>query len=220
MNISIQYVILEEKLRFEDISRYTRFVSPKRQEQIRKFMFDKDKITSLVAGLLIREESCRILGISQEDIEISYNSYGKPYLKNYPEYEFSVSHSKRCIAFASDNAPIGIDTEKLSDSDLNIAKHCFASGELSYIMESEDKSAAFYDIWTKKEAYIKMLGTGLSTSLKSFDVTGDALKKTFRSQHISDYIINVCSNSLKSTTNSVTFRELILSDLLKAYKND
>lgn len=217
MSISVQYLLVKENLCFEDISPYICFVSSERQERIRKFLFDQDKITSLIAGLLIRAESCRRLGISHQEVIFSYNSFGKPYLQNYPEFEFSVSHSGRCIAFASDSAPIGIDTEKLSDPDLAIAEHYFTPGELSYVMAGADKSTAFYNIWTKKEAYIKMLGTGLSTPLTSFDVTEDERKKTFRSQQISGYIINVCSDSFKDTAASVTFQELELSDLLKAY---
>ena len=85
MNISVQYMLLKENLRFEDISQYICFVSPERQERVRRFMFDKDKITSLIAELLIRKESCQSLGISQQDIAFSYNSFGKPYLQNYPQ---------------------------------------------------------------------------------------------------------------------------------------
>ncbi|MBD5135679.1 MAG: 4'-phosphopantetheinyl transferase superfamily protein [Lachnospiraceae bacterium] len=215
METIVKYILIDEKIKYIDLRKYLYLVSAERQERIKKYLFDKDKITSLTAELLIRKEACRTLGISDNKISFSYNEFGKPYLSNYPEYYFSISHSEQCITFTHSNCPIGIDVEKVSEHDFDVAEKFFTNGELNYLQESENKDIAFYDIWTKKEAYTKMLGTGLMTPLSSFDVTDKELRKNFVSKYISGYMINVCSKNLKEKNFDLVFEEINLYELLK-----
>lgn len=216
METIVKFILIDEKIKYIDLRKYLHLVSAERQERIKKYLFDKDKITSLAAELLIRKEATKTLGITDKDISFSYNEFGKPYLSNYPEYCFSISHSEQCIAFTGSNCPIGIDVEKASKHDLDIAEKFFTAGELKYIQENENKDIAFYDIWTKKEAYAKMLGTGLMTPLSSFDVTDKELRKNFISKYISGYMISVCSKNLKEKNFNLVFEEMNLYELLKS----
>lgn len=214
MKISATYILIDEAVCFDDIKRYVRYVSPRRQERIGRYVLERDKITALTAELLIRKEASRSLGTSPRELSFSYHEFGKPYLSGHPEYHFSVSHSGRCVAFACGGAPVGIDVEQVSDPDPAIAEACFTPGERHCFLRSGSQRTAFYDIWTKKEAYVKMLGTGMSTPLLSFDVTAEALKKTFRSQHCSGYWISVCSRSLEDSDGALPFQRLALRELL------
>lgn len=219
MKTSIKYVITDEKIKFSDLEKYLCLVPYERQERIKNFLFDKDKISSLTAGLLIRSESCNFLGIPNGDIQFSFNKYGKPYLSDYPEYYFSVSHSGHITAFACSSSPIGIDAEKVSAYDIGIAENFFAKGEFNYFMESRNKDMAFYDIWTKKEAYAKMLGTGLMIPLESFDVTSGKLNAKFISKCISGYMVNACFGNLNQDIHSLPFQKVDFKELLGIYKS-
>lgn len=214
MNVYVKYVLIDEKTQFHDLEKSVCLVSQKRQEQIQKYRFDQDKIASLTAGLLIRQESCRFLGIPDCALSFSYNSSGKPFLNGYPDYGFSVSHSGRAVAFACGYGPVGVDIQKEAAPNAAVVKRYFALGEQAYYEKSREKKAAFYELWTKKEAYLKMLGTGLSTPLASFDVTDGALAKTFRSLQIPGYRLHVCSNVLAGENGAAVFEQIGLPDLL------
>lgn len=175
MNIIIVYVDTSNP--FSQYKKLLPFVSKERQEKILRFHFDKDKIISLFTELLIRNEISKQLDISYPDIMFGYNEYGKPYLLNSLDYHFSVSHSCNCIAFVDNTVPIGIDVEKISDPNLKIAERFFTANEAAFVKNNKDPVAAFYRIWTSKEAYVKMLGMGLNKPFKSFDLLNDLLGK-------------------------------------------
>ena len=90
---------------------------------------------------------------------------------------FNISHSKGRVACAVSDRPVGIDIEKLtekSDTDIkNFAKRYFVENEIALLEKEEYSALAFYKIWTKKEAYSKMLGSALSRNLKIDTTTLD-----------------------------------------------
>jgi 4'-phosphopantetheinyl transferase len=107
------------------------------------------------------------------------NEYGKPALV-YPPHgahvHFNLSHSGELAlyAFAYDKR-VGIDVEyKRSDVEYEaIARVSFSPNEQAVLrsLPNEVKQEAFYNCWTRKEAYIKALGKGLSHPLDQFDVS-------------------------------------------------
>lgn len=170
------------------------FVSMEKQEQISRFHYDVDKKLSLYAEILVRTVICESLSIQNNEIVFEKNEYGKPYLTAYPNFHFNLSHTRNAIAIAISNKPIGVDIERIKTADLRVAKRFFTEQEVDYITKlgiNVDKH--FCEVWTRKEAYIKYIGKGLSVPLNSFDVF---IGNTFR--HIltiekNGYIISACS---------------------------
>ncbi|HKG53037.1 MAG TPA: 4'-phosphopantetheinyl transferase superfamily protein, partial [Anaerolineales bacterium] len=108
-----------------------------------------------------------------------YNQYGKPFLA--PEFSsyllnFNLSHSGSMALYAiTRNMEIGVDIECIqSDFEYEeIAQRFFSVNEVAVLrtIPTEKKLEAFYNCWTRKEAYIKALGKGLSLPLDSFEVS-------------------------------------------------
>ena len=174
---------------------------------------DKDKTVSLLTGLLIRNEISQRLGIIPSDIEFGYGEHGKPYVLNSRDYHFSVSHSGNAIVFVGDSFPVGIDIEQIADENLKMAKRFFTCNEYEYIINSKQLNIAFYKIWTSKEAYVKMLGLGLSKPLKSFDVLNESINCSFVTKRATEYLITVCSE--KTVINDIKIEELPIERLLR-----
>lgn len=87
------------------------------------------------------------------------------------EWKFNVSHFGNWVVLAvEDVGSIGIDVERMSPIDLDIAKRYFSSYEYSDLMSisPEYRIEHFFRLWTLKEAYIKADGRGLSIPLDSF----------------------------------------------------
>ena len=184
---------IPKELSFDDIKEYLDHVSEERKEKILRYKPESSRIESLLAALLIRYAIRKDLSLPNNAIAISHNEYGKPYLTGYPDYHFSVSHSGRYIAFISDNAPVGIDIQNMEQLKKPISGHFFTDYENSYI--SENGLNGFYEVWTRKEAYVKLLGTGFSTPISSFDVF-DKLGVSFNTQENESYMITVCSRNV------------------------
>jgi 4'-phosphopantetheinyl transferase len=89
----------------------------------------------------------------------------------------------------SDNE-IGVDIEKLRTAGLDIANEFFTMRECRYIASSEDQNKAFFEIWTKKEAYIKHQGKGLSISFTSFDVLDEMISQNMLTIKQGEYIVS------------------------------
>jgi 4'-phosphopantetheinyl transferase len=116
------------------------------------------------------------LGVRPATIQVNYGSKGKPTLGETGAVEFNASHSDGLAVFAfTFDCEIGIDVEQIrSLPDMQqIANRFFCAEEATELMllpESE-RQRAFFRCWTRKEAYIKTTGEGLSTPLDGFRVT-------------------------------------------------
>ena len=88
-----------------------------------------------------------------------YNEYGAPYLENGPY--FSISHCKQGIAVAVSETPIGIDIEAIRPFNEGLMRKTMNSEEQTHILSSLNPEIEFIRLWTRKEAYVKMQGTGI-----------------------------------------------------------
>jgi len=148
-----------------------RTLSPERQAYVSKFRRASDYQRSVLGGALVQRMLQDRLGRGRTDFDIIRNAYGKPYLKDYDDLHFNVSHSGDWIVGAVGNQPVGIDVEKIGTVNLDIAKRFFHQTEYNTLMACSDNAAQlslFYDLWTLKESYIKAVGKGLSLPLDSF----------------------------------------------------
>lgn len=181
-----------------DITEYKKmfhFVSEKRQKRISRFLHMQDKLVSLFTGLFIRYHISAETGIYTDDLMFEYGKYGKPHLHNVSNYHFSVSHTNNIIAFASSGDKIGIDIETSNRADIPFVETAdlhFTSGEADYIRNSTYPAKSFLEIWTRKEAYVKCSGKGLSQPLDSFDVLKKSDKYKLFTLSQKNFIVSVC----------------------------
>lgn len=108
-------------------------------------------------------------------LAFSYTAYNKPYL-DLAELQFNLSHSKNMMVLGiTKHCTIGIDIEiiKANHALMDIAKQYFCDLEYQKLklVPTLDQQACFYELWTRKEAFIKAIGTGLSYPLDHFAVS-------------------------------------------------
>ncbi len=189
---------LNEEKPFAEYSRLLPLISQERQERIAKMAVNGDKIRSLFAELLIRYEVSEQLGADFNLLEFGKNEFGKPFIIGKNGYDFSVSHSARAVAFAGVSSRVGVDIERIRRRKSGLSERFFAENEIKFIEGSETPDEAFFEIWTKKEAYSKMLGKGLAAGFSSFDVTGNALDCKFFTKITNGYAFSVCEEKISA----------------------
>lgn len=163
--------ITEEKL-----DKLCLLIDSEKKYKVKKLINKKDKIRTVIGEILVRIIISKELKINNKYIEFDKNQYGKPYLKDYSNFNFNISHSGDYVLCAVDNKSIGIDVEEVKHIDYEgIAKGFFTTKEFDYIINQDLKFQLnrFYEIWTLKESYIKCCGQGLSMPLKSFSIEVD-----------------------------------------------
>ena len=129
-----------------------------RVEKARHFLKKEDTHTSLLASWMLEY----LIGFQ----EITYTSYGKPYVADRHVY-FSVAHSDGMVVVALSNEEVGIDCERLQLQTQASIVSLFHPNEA---MRVEKQTEPFSSIWTGKEAYGKWLGVGLNYDLHVMDV--------------------------------------------------
>ena len=147
-------------------------------ERAKRFSFERDQQRFIAARGILRSVLSRYLTICPEQLRFSYNQYGKPFLA--PEFSsgllnFNLAHSGSMALYAiTRKLEIGVDVEHTCpDFEYQeIAKQFFSVNEVATLrtIPAERKLEAFYTCWTRKEAYLKAHGQGLSLPLGSFEV--------------------------------------------------
>jgi len=160
----------------ENLNELCLLIDSEKKCKVEKFINKKDKIRTLIGEILIRTIIIENLKIDNRHIRFNKNQYGKPYLKEYPNFNFNLSHSGDYVLCAIDDKPIGVDIEEIKHMAFKeIAKNFFTTKEFQYIVMEDSKFQLdrFYEIWTLKESYIKCCGQGLTMPLKSFSIEID-----------------------------------------------
>lgn len=128
--------------------------------------------------------------------QLEYGKYGKPYLKDAALY-FNVSYTYGVCLIALSDDEIGADIEQLRAAQPYAASRCFTDAENRYLhhdMELFDKR--FYELWTKKEAYLKYTGEGFYRSPKSVDVLSQPICEWLYTFANGDTIISLCGRNI------------------------
>lgn len=171
-----------------------------RAEKIGAYKMSADRIRGLGAGLLLERglegyladlraneevngrdgnKECKPSYAIPKDeegryiIHYGYGPQGKPYLKDYPDIHFSLSHSGNMAVLAISDSEVGIDVQERRGYQERVAKRFYHESEIAVIEAISDpaeKANCFYQMWTAKEAYIKYTGKGMGQDLRSFGV--------------------------------------------------
>lgn len=149
------------------LSNYESILSPSELEKYKRYIAIDAKYTFLTARIFLRKLISQKLELnSPSQVNISIAENGKPYLKDYPEFQFNMSHTKGLVIIGFAKNPIGVDVEKTErESDYeNIVKHFFSEKEKEslFSLPKDKQERAFYVGWTRKEAFLKVSGDGLS----------------------------------------------------------
>ncbi len=211
-------ILNTEELSFSVYESYLPLVSEEQRKKIEQYSKECDKLNSLMAELLARVELSKKLHISPPKLNFSVGEYGKPFLSDYPDVHFSISHSTGAVAFVCDNTPIGIDIEDIAGKKSTKAIRFFTENEQNYINSGDDIIKTMLFVWTRKEAYLKMLGKGLSVPLSCFDVLDGNLKCNIITKELDKHIISVCCDKEQITDFSTKTTKA--SDLLLFLKNN
>ena len=134
----------------------------------RRFMASRIMLRLLLSGYL---------GDEPREIEFSYGSSGKPSMAGRPAsapLHFNLSHSRDRVLIAVARTPVGIDLEtprRLEDFE-GLARRFFSQREVRALarIPAAHRLDAFFACWTRKEAYLKMIGQGISKGLKTVEV--------------------------------------------------
>lgn len=189
-------------------------ISKERQEYIKHLTSDIDKKLSLFAELMIRMIAMEHLEISNSKILFSKSQYGKPFIKGHAEFQFNISHTKCGIIVMISDKTVGADIEKIKPAEIKIANRFFTNYEQDYIIECSNKlNECFFEIWTKKEAYVKYAGKGFSISLRSFDVFDEMISRKLQTFNIDGYIVSICAESINEECEIVRLKEEQLKNI-------
>lgn len=135
---------------------------PQQKEKILNIHHLKGKIESCI-GYFLLIQALRDNHYPIETLpEYQYNQHGKPHLAEFPQLHFSISHCKKAVIVAISNNPIGIDIELPRKINTSLLSRVCSPEEKKLIMQSTNPEKTFIALWTKKEAYSKMLGIGIS----------------------------------------------------------
>jgi 4'-phosphopantetheinyl transferase len=164
----------------QEQERLHRILDAEERSRADRFRFPKDRRHYTVARGVLRLLLARYLHTSPEALNFSYNQYGKPALiedLNPNKLQFNLSHSGERVLYAfALQRELGIDIEwrdrHIGEME-QIAKRYFSPYETQQLLAlpESQRVSGFFNCWTRKEAYIKARGRGLSLPLHEFDVT-------------------------------------------------
>ena len=154
-------------------------LSPDECARADRFHFDRDRNHFIVARSSLRTILGAYLKKNPPELSFSYSNYGKPSLFGEPasnELRFNLSHANELALIAvTRNRAIGVDIEFIRPefASEEIAERFFSRAEVSALraLPADKQNEAFFNCWTRKEAYIKARGMGLSLALDQFDVS-------------------------------------------------
>ena len=163
----------------EVLQRLVRTLDTDEQTRAGRFHFEKHRRRFIVGRGVLRSLLGRYLDVRSEEVRFAYGPYGKPELDTAHQagalrFNASHSHELAVYAFVQDH-DVGIDVEYIKEdfATQEIAERFFSASEVRVLraLPREEQAAAFFRCWTRKEAYIKAIGSGLSHPLDQFDVT-------------------------------------------------
>ncbi len=157
------------KINDEMLKKMLLFMPLERQNKASRYKRKIDRklcIVSYMLFVLAMQKGFNLCG----PYDFLFNENGKPFLKYFPEIYFSISHCEIGVTCAIAKEKVGIDIQDMIPFNIKLAESICSKNELEVINSSINKDLELTKIWTMKESYFKMLGTGLIEPLGNLDV--------------------------------------------------
>jgi 4'-phosphopantetheinyl transferase len=161
----------------QKIRSFYEYLSKDERSKARQFVFERDRRRYIAGRGSLRAILSEYVGIAPSSLRFRYGSRGKPGL-DLPSDErlfFNLSHSEElCILAVTVAGEVGADVEHARPlANEETAKLFFSPAETVELLSlsGPQREAGFFNCWTRKEAFLKARGEGLSTPLGSFDVS-------------------------------------------------
>jgi 4'-phosphopantetheinyl transferase len=163
----------------ERIVSLERTLSSDERGRAKRFHFERDQRRFVAGRGILREILSSYLTVEPAQLRFDYGSSGKPFLATSPEghnLNFNLSHSADLMLIAlTRSCMIGVDVEWMyAIEDIEkVASHLFSIRQLSRLMalSSEQRLPAFFSGLTRKEAYLKATGAGLTDAVRQIEVS-------------------------------------------------
>lgn len=159
-----------------EINACCELLSEEEREKVARYRVERPRTDYILTRGTLRSLLSKYLRIAPQEISFRYTQYGKPFLAIDSDLAFNVSHSEGLALLAfTRKRDIGVDVEKLRPQTdaRKLAERFFSVHEREALraLTGDELHAAFFRCWTRKEAYIKAKGEGLSLPLHEFDVS-------------------------------------------------
>lgn len=161
-----------------EIELHRQVLPPDESERAGRFYFEQHRLKFTIAHGAMRRILSGYVHLPPRELKFTYGPKGKPEFtarQNPDRVRFNLSHSEDLALLAvARNQELGADVEfiKSDFGGMEIAERFFSASEVRtlFALDASEQNAAFFSCWTRKEAFIKAVGEGLSLPLDSFDV--------------------------------------------------
>ncbi len=144
-----------------------------RRDEVLRYRREVDRRVRVVAYGLLRQLLNEEFGLRLDALRVSRGEHGKPFFPDFPNIHFNESHCDVAVAVAVSSMPVGIDVETVAPLDMEVARRVLSDDELRDVLAAPRPDVAFTRLWTVKESYLKLLGTGLVDDIAALTVPTD-----------------------------------------------
>lgn len=184
-------------------------ISPQRREKVLRYRRTGDRRLSLYAALILGMGLSHLSGLPASRLSFDSPRGKKPTCPTLPSYDFSLSHTEGavlcCIAESKEEGKVGCDIEGIAPPPFEVMPRIFHPEEIAYIQNMESVSPTsdrnipkqeerFFEVWTRKEAYVKQLGTGLTDHLNRLNLLTDPPSVFLHTWREDNYICSIASD--------------------------
>jgi 4'-phosphopantetheinyl transferase len=160
----------------ECIAQFRSLLSSEELHHVDQLRFPRLQRHYVMSQSVLRILLSRLLKVPARQLSFAFGKNGKPALAGPTRIHFNMSHSDGLALYAvTIDCSVGVDVERIRSIEdfQQIASSYFHPAELANLVSlpSSDRPAAFFRCWTRKEAYIKAMGDGLTIPLDTFQVT-------------------------------------------------
>jgi len=150
----------------QEIARLSQSLPSWRRDQAERFRHDSGRRQCVLAYEALCHELREKYGIDDKP-DFDYNAHGKPRLARYPAIHFSLSHCRQAVGCLIADSPCGLDIEAPRKVKESLIRYTMNEAEVEWILGEADTEMAFLKLWTRKEAVLKLHGTGIIDNMKN-----------------------------------------------------
>ncbi|MGH9754755.1 MAG: 4'-phosphopantetheinyl transferase superfamily protein [Blastocatellia bacterium] len=163
----------------EMIAKLTPLLSRDEYQRAERFHRPTDRWRFIAGRGILRKIISAYLALAPDEVQFVYNEYGKPFIstdQNRGALSFNLSHSNDIALYAvTRRRRVGIDVEHMREdfATIDVTERFFSKDEAEALkaVPMDQRTKAFFNCWSRKEAYIKAIGMGVSYPLDGFTVS-------------------------------------------------